>query len=334
MALTVLVARIARIFRSLIGCEITFETAESLMTADDEARGEWNSSDLTALQIGKTPPIYIISASGNSYGFPVFCGGVFTGLAVTTNWENASPSKLIQLGDLIASTLENGVHQEEQRERLLVIEERLNLLREDQNPSSNVIPLRPSHAGRSLHVTEIKVALQGKPSPLTSTPILIETTPDFQLDRVALEIHQISQRWAFVNILDLPADILDSRESFEQLGGVTLFIRDIAKLNVNQQLRLAEYLAGDTSPDKPQIIAGINGSHADRAYTNVLSHLVDLFCVASSEKSDKTPKQIALELVEASLRHILAQMPESHQVGEHIIPFHPQYFEPDQPTMH
>lgn len=332
MAMSDIVSRINRIVEGLMGCSLEFQPASSL---DSDA---WDSRDLEQLAGDRAQlPVYVKSVQKGVYGFPMIVHGAFAGLAVVRGWNEARPRKLLLLAELLSTSMEYGLRQEERRERLRLIEERLQLVDE----TSNVIPLRPARYGRVLQVTDQQLDSESvtpaQPSPLTSTPILIETQPGFPLQRVAVEIHHLSKRWAFLNVEDLPSDVFDSRESFEQLGAVTIFIRDLTNLPVAQQLKLAEYLATKPGSDHPQIIAGIDAPVSQLSGAKVLAHLLDLFCVTTLEMTDKSPEQITSDLINASLRHIVAQtneVRESHQIGEHFIPFHTQYFDPDQPTMH
>jgi hypothetical protein len=139
----------------------------------------------------------------------------------------------------------------------------------------------------------------------------------------------------------LPAEIFNSRESLEELGGLTLFIRDVATLTTNQQLKLAEYLGRAASDETPHIIAGATESVEDLLHNGrILPYLSRLFTVSTlNTSSNKTAAQITTELVEASLQQIVSntrtETVESHQVGENFIPFNAQYFNPDdQSTVH
>jgi predicted Rossmann fold nucleotide-binding protein DprA/Smf involved in DNA uptake len=163
----------------------------------------------------------------------------------------------------------------------------------------------------------------------------------FPVNRVAIEIHELSGRWAFVSVEDLPADVFANRESIEKLGGLTLFIRDIASLSTNQQLKLAEYLARAASDDTPHVIAASSLSVDDLIHQGrILPYLSRLFTVSTlNTTSNKSAAQITKELVEASLQQLVENARSAtvseHQVGENFIPFNAQYFNPDdQSTVH
>jgi hypothetical protein len=326
MAMTDLMTRINRIFDGLVGCQLEFQPASALNTA------EWKPHDLEILRKNRaTLPRFVESSEQNTIGFPINLHGAFAGLAVVRGWKDTRPRRLLQLAELFTLVLEAGFQQEERRDRLRLIEERLSVFDE----TSNVIPLRPARFGRVLQLIDTNQLTPAQPSPLTTLPLLIETSSGFPLNRVAIEIHNMSGRWAFIDAKDLPKDIFDSRENLEQLGAMTIFIKDITQLSESQQKKLAEYLSIKPNGDTPHVIAGAYEPVAELAASGrVLEQLLDLFCVSNLQWTDKTPEQVTVELINASLRHLLEQTRETHQHGEHFIPFHIQYLDPDQTTVH
>jgi Sigma-54 interaction domain len=162
---------------------------------------------------------------------------------------------------------------------------------------------------------------------------LIETKPDFPLHRIAVEIHQMSERWALVNLSDLPSDILDSRESLEELGAVSLFIKNLESLSVEQQIRLAEYLATKPGMDMPHIIAGITALE-EGAETQILPHLLDQFCHSQLDWTDRSPEEITRTFIAASLELLVETSRENLKSGQYYMPFHIRHLDPNHPIMH
>ena len=319
MAMTETMIRINRIFESVLGCTCEFQDAAHI----DQA--QWSSSDLEALKGNAAAlPQYVESQTTDSFGFPINFQGRFAGLAVVRGAKETTPRKLIQLAELMTMVLENGLQREDRKERLRMIEERLFMI----NEKSNVIPLRPSRFGRVMQVTDSEFEIESTPSPLLTTPLLMQVEESFPLSRIAIEVHQMSKRWAFISVEDLPSDTLSTREGIEELGGITLFIRDLTKLTTNQQLKLAEFLASQPTEDMPHVLAGVNLDVAELEQTGkLLSHLTGLFIVTRIDASTgKSAAQITRELIEASLQHIAESTRESHAIGKHFVPFHMQYF--------
>ena len=305
MAMTEKIAKINRIIDGLMGCKLEFEPLQDLV------QDQWNQEALSALSSEASPlPFYIEGRDQGRFGFPVCIEGTLAGLAVVEGFSQARPAQLINLAELVSLVLEYGLMHEERVEGLRALEERTIL---GQEKASNVIPLRPV---RSLHpdysnvIEDFSSIRDVRPSSLTSTPLLIETKAGFPLHRIALEIHELSGRWAMFNIEDMPSDILNSREGLKELGAVTLFIRDLETLNVAQQLKLAEYLATQPSTEMPQVIAGLNGSTANPSETfgnshHILPHLLSLFCISNLPWTAQTPDQVTREFISTSLHHLL-----------------------------
>jgi hypothetical protein len=326
MAMTELVTRINRIFESILGCRLEFKPAHALSSDD------WKASDLDILRDKRAaPPKFVQSPQTGMFGFPVNVRGSFAGLAIVKGIENAKSRKLFHMAELFSLVLEAGLQQDERRERLQMIEERLHLMDE----KSNVIPLRPARFGKVVELVDSTQLNAPSPTPLTSLPLLIQTAESFPLNRVAIEIHGQSNRWAFVSIDDLPEDVFASREGIEALGSMTIFIKDIAALTAAQQQGLSEYLLTEPASEKPQVIAGANvpAEHL-RAAGLVRGDLLDRFCISNLNSAGKTPQQVTSDFVSASLHQLLEKTREHHKTDDHIIPFHIKYFDSESSLVH
>jgi hypothetical protein len=313
MAMTEKIAKINRIIDGLMGCKLEFEPIQNLV------QDQWNQEALSALSSEASQlPFYIEGRDQGRFGFPVRIEGTLAGLAVVEGFSQARPDQLINLAELVSLVLEYGLMHDERVEGLRALEERTIL---GEEKASNVIPLRPVrtlHPDYSNVIEDLSSARDILPSSLTSTPLLIETNASFPLHRIALEIHELSGRWAMFNIEDMPSDILNSREGLKELGAVTLFIRDLEKLTVAQQLKLAEYLATQPSTEMPQVIAGVNGSTINLSETlgnsrHILPHLLGLFCISNLPWTAQTPDQVTREFISTSLHHLLQRTQKSNQ---------------------
>lgn len=333
MAMQQITKRLNRIFENVLGCKLEYVSTEDLSLVD------WDFKDLTEMKgEASIAPKYIACKSTDSFGFPVRRENELMGLAVVHGFKDARPQRLLLLAELMMMVLDYGVRAGDRTEKLRIIEERMAEFVD----SSNVIPLRPSRFEHVLQVTETEIEpADPLSSPLLDSPLLLVSEGQFPVNRIAVEIHEMSGRWAFVSAEDLPADVFNSRESIEQLGGLTLFIRDIGSLTTNQQLKLAEYLGRAASEETPHVIAGSSMSVDDLIHQNrILPHLSRLFTVSTlNTTSNKSAGQITKELIEASLQQLVSktrsEVAESHQIGDHFIPFNSQYFNPDDTsTLH
>jgi hypothetical protein len=338
VALTEMMIRMNRILEGLMGCQVEFLPAHALTNE------QWDESDLELLRGERALfPRYVRSLGGSAFGFPINLHGAFAGLAVVRDLKPARPRKLLLLAELLTSLLEHGLRQEERRDQLRLIEERLHLLEE----SSNVIPFRTMRLGRDLQSVNLQAIdfespAESEPSPIASTPLLIQTKAGFPLHRIAVEIHHLSRRWAFVSSHDLPQDVFSSREGLEQLGSITLFIPDIAQLSTEQQLRVAEYLSVAPTIEMPHLIFGsLSPTDELIASGRLLPHLAALLCCSHLEWTERSPEQMTSDLIKASIHHLLAQTqanPDGHGVSvAPVVPVHFQHLaqlDPDQPTFH
>jgi hypothetical protein len=330
-----LVSRVARLLRVVIGCDFEFESA------DQVAGGNWNSIEILQYTEGakdRRPYIESISTKGTSqaksFGFPIYVGKEFRGLAAIRGFSSADTVKLLQVAELLTLLLEHNANLNERSERLRMIEERLLLVDE----TSNVIPLRPQRGLQFLQVVEVDhPADEEVTSPVMQLPLLIEAPYNVPVDRVAIELHQAARRWAFVRFEDLPHDLFNSRKSLEELGSVTIFIRDLTMMTTTQQIRMAEYLALRPSPATPHVIASIHEPLESLvANTKILSHLAKLFFHTQLRKSNRTPDEIARDLVDASLQHILLRLTHDDDTLNADVPrltVQPR-FQAEPPTLH
>ncbi|MES2962384.1 MAG: hypothetical protein V4760_00745 [Bdellovibrionota bacterium] len=326
MAMNETIVRMNRIFENVLGCTLEFQAAEEL------SLGLWSSGDLADCRSNRPGlPQYVESLQADSFGFPVNHENQFAGFVVVHGMKEARPKKLIIMAELVSMVLEYGLKQEDRRERLRLIEERLFLMDESTKSNSNIIPLRPARFEKVLEVTEMDFETEVPASPLITMPLLLQVDPTFPLHRVALEIHNMSRRWAFLSLTDLPSDILSSKENLQQLGGITLFIPDLAKLSTEQQIRLAEYLAMKPTDDAPQVVAGVVEQVEQLELSGrLMAHLTEHFMISKLEFTSKSSQQVTSDLIEASLQHICDQMRETHAIGDHVVPFHIQYFQTEE----
>lgn len=331
MPTTQTIAKLNRILDGLMGVKLGLE----FLSIDELMLDAWDFEDLQMLaEPADENPAYIEDNAGSAFGFPVYLDGQLGGLAVVRGWDGARPRQLILLSELITAILERRVKTAEKTEELKVIEERIIV---DEEKPANVISLR--NRPRTLKVSEetnTELAAPLELSPLTSLPILVQTTPGFPLHRAAVEIHELSNRWAMVNLKDLTPDTLDSEENLKQLGAVTLFIESLESLSTAQQIKLAEYLAGHPAGEMPQVIAGITTTNAfseDEA-PKVLSILLDQFTHSKLDWSERKPEEITKNFIIACLEVLTEQTRESLTHGEFYLPFNVHQLDPESPTWH
>lgn len=298
--------KINRVLTGLTGCELEFLPLERL------DRGEWDLQALTPSTNRETTPRYLAGESGGSFGFPVQLDGTLAGLAVVRDMAHAPPAQLTELADLLTTVLTTALERESRAENLRRVQEQQErLLIADEK--ANVVQLRRTRG--TSDETEPTV-LPAAPTPvdpsLAGLPLLIETPEGFPLQRIALELHEMSARWAFLSLENLSPSTLESREELKSLGGITLFIPDLSTLSWNQQVKLAEYLATKPGADMPQVIAGISTSvESLRQQRSTPPRLIDSFCLVRLNWLNKGGREANSDLIDASLQFILEKARES-----------------------
>jgi hypothetical protein len=184
MAMHQLTKRLNRIFENMLGCQLEYQSVDTLSYLD------WDSNDLAEMKgEASLSPKYIICKTTDSFGFPVRREGHLMGLSIVHGFKDTRPQRLMLLAELMAMVLDYGVRSGDRNEKLRVIEERMANF----DQASNVIPMRPARFERVLQLTESAVSESSSlTSPLLSSPLLLVATTGFPLNRIAVEIHQLS----------------------------------------------------------------------------------------------------------------------------------------------
>lgn len=206
--------------------------------------------------------------------FPVFREYQLVGCAILTGIDQPLETMSEQLSEFVDMYLDAAVALTDRVDLLDSIERQMNRSSIDAGGGANVIPMRkptielPDHSiPRLRRRARLGFAL----------PCLLEGPTDDDLKHLALELHELSGRYAFVYLKDLAwskaADLMG-------LGPVTLFIPDIAKLTLQEQIALTEYLQSRPSVGNAQIVAATVRSYADisqsGAVTMDLLHLMSV----------------------------------------------------------
>lgn len=91
--------------------------------------------------------------------------------------------------------------------------------------------------------------------------ICLEATNPHLIPRLAYEIHELSQRWAFLKYSDIQEQVR-STEDLLSLGQLTLLIEDILTLSPAQQQIVEQYLGHESKAERPLLIIGTS-SHIE-----------------------------------------------------------------------
>jgi hypothetical protein len=223
------VGRLAKLVRLRFGGELQFNKFVS------------SSADHSSLRetLLKNSPVCL----KDSWYFAVFRQFEMVGFAEVRLAARPDENTLNQLADLIELYLSSVVSL---ADRAMELEEEENLALRLLEGQDNVLPLK-----RNRSMPGVLEPLRPRFGFAVSCSIEGSTFDDIR--KLATEIHEYSGRSAFVYFSDLM--ITMPRELLE-LGPVTLFIPDLAELNIAEQKLLAQYLCVRPGLDRPQIVAG------------------------------------------------------------------------------
>lgn len=329
-----LVMRLNRIMDGLVGCQLEFRQASQVQLKD------WKLSNKEFLE-GKTEsfPSFIEGVKPGQFGFPVSIGGEFKGLVAISGWEQASGKNLFLLAELLALIFQENIEGEDKVQLLTALEERIRL--EQSKEGSNVVQFRSPKSQleilESIDLTDLEFVDSEPTFELDNKNVLIEAASGFPFHKIAIEMHHLSKRWAQLSLEDVSPQILDSKEAFEELGAITLFIRDLTVLTAEQQMKLAEYIALPTSVERPCVVAGVTRPVADLEKEGLLqTALLRVLTVCQIPKSGlwEDSRVDSQDVVHASLRFIVDQTKEQVASSKNLIPFHFQYFDPNSSRFH
>lgn len=268
---TDMVSKINHILCGLTTCRFVFQPTDTIVSAD------WNANELREAKRSESVrgnKAVVSSLRGDSYGIPVFIQNSFAGLAVIYNSEMKKNDDPFELAELLTNLLELKLNNETSATSLRSLEERMTV---QEGQAANVTQIRPTRLSRiraiRRRLEEMEKQHNQDPVEKDQASLLMENTPAEDARRSAVRIHEESGRWALLSIDDLSSDTFDSRENLVALGGITLFVPDLAKLTPPQQIRLAEHLAQEPSIETPRVVAAIRTENRHM----VMSHLLSLF---------------------------------------------------------
>jgi len=85
--------------------------------------------------------------------------------------------------------------------------------------------------------------------------LFLEAHSPMQIQKVAVDIHEVSERWAYLRFQDVK-DQIQSAQDLTGLGSLTLFIEDILTVSDFHREMIADYLKVTHSKDEPLLLIG------------------------------------------------------------------------------
>lgn len=122
---------------------------------------------------------------------------------------------------------------------------------------------------------------------LISNLIHLEGRSENTNKKVALQLHELTSRWAFVPFNDIKGQ-LHSSQDIAKMGAMTIFVENVEGLNAAEQELLMDYIAEERSADEPLLITSSLKSLDELGKSTLNSNLVDELSVNCFEV-DRAP---------------------------------------------
>lgn len=124
-------------------------------------------------------------------------------------------------------------------------------------------------------------------SELISNLIHLEGQSQNTNKKVALQLHELTGRWAFVPFQDIKGQ-LHSSQDIAKLGAMTIYVENVALLNAAEQELLMEYITEEHFSDEPLIVTSSLQSLEELNGSSLHPHLLDEISVNCFEV-DRAP---------------------------------------------
>ncbi|MNJ91201.1 hypothetical protein D3C87_88480 [compost metagenome] len=223
---------------------------------------------------------------GHDLHIPLKVNGAFLGTAVVPSADDLDEEKQTSIAQLVRMVLEPAMYRWylEQRENNLQEINKANLTLDNvrlfgEEPLPDIDELLKSEEALEEYLDK---------SELISHLIHLEGVSENTNKKVALQLHEMTSRWAFVPFNDIKGQ-LHSSADISKLGEMTIFIERVEDLNDAEQELLLEYLEEERSPSEPLIVTSSRLKLSDLGRLETLKgHLMDEISVNNFEV-DRAP---------------------------------------------
>lgn len=221
---------------------------------------------------------------GRDLHVPIKVNGALLGTAVVPSADDLNQEKRQGVTQLIRMVLEPAMYKWylDQRESNLAEISKANLtldnvhLFAEEMPSIDELLKEDADLAKSLSFD------------LISNLIHLEGRTETTNKKVALLLHEMTSRWAFVPFNDIKGQ-LHSAYDIAKLGAMTIFIENVESLNAAEQELLMDYLAEEHAADEPLIITSTKMNAAElEAVESLSAVLIDELSVNCFEV-DRAP---------------------------------------------
>lgn len=221
---------------------------------------------------------------GRDLYVPIKVNGALLGTAVVPSADDLNQEKRQGVTQLIRMVLEPAMYKWylDQRESNLAEISKANISVENLHLFAEEMPSIDDL------LEENKSLAKGLNIELISHLIHLEGLTDTTNKKVALQLHEMTSRWAFVPFNDIKGQ-LHSAYDIAKLGAMTIFIENVETLNEPEQELLMDYLAEERFSDEPLIITSTKMNSGELETVESLSaRLIDELSVNCFEV-DRAP---------------------------------------------
>lgn len=135
-------------------------------------------------------------------------------------------------------------------------------------------------------------------SELISHLIHLEGRSENTNKKIALQLHELTGRWAFVPFNDIKSE-LETSEDIAKLGAMTIFVEKVEELTPSEQELLLNYISENRSEEEPLILTTSTLKLNDLNAVNIVSNFLDEISINCFEV-DRAPvnKETLKEVLE------------------------------------
>ncbi|MFS4459061.1 hypothetical protein [Bdellovibrio sp. HCB2-146] len=232
---------------------------------------------------------------GRDLHIPIRVNGAFLGTAVVPSADDLNEEKKQGVTQLVRMVLEPAMYKWYLEQR----EANLTELNKAQVNFDNVAVFGDDPMPTIDEILEEMPLKQneGPGTELISNLIHLEGSSETSNKKVALQLHELTDRWAFVPFNDIKGQ-LHSAFDIAKMGAMTIFIEKIEALNQPEQELLLDYLSEERFADEPLIITSSQLSFKELQSSALASSLLDEVSINTFEV-DRAP------LTSSALKEVL-----------------------------
>lgn len=204
---------------------------------------------------------------GNDLHIPINVNGALLGTAIVSSARELDLESRDNMTQLIRMVLEPAMYNWylEQKESNLAEITRTNFAPENVRIFGDNAPADDE----LIYDTEID-----EDNILISHLIHLQGPSENKNKKIALLLHEITRRWAFVPFNDIKGQI-HSTQDISKMGSMTIFIENVEKLNPSEQELIEEYLCEERFQDEPLIITTSMLNLEALSKTTLRTHILD-----------------------------------------------------------